>query len=231
MDGKVSGSRRQQPKHEHQGRGRQGAGALPRRMLTAGVIDALKARGLSGKRRHRHEHGRRSVHLWGLSSRSTTTPTSTANCSTKSRVTSRRTFANDIRTAAADGSGRNTRTRFSTTCPKFWRRPSCSSSKAKRTLKPYATGDSSRPPTPAAQRRPGCRSIRKHYGAAKSFLIPDADEPGRRRVLAIARALIGKAAKIIVLELEGAKDISEWFERGHSETELIAQLEGEGVSR
>ncbi len=63
------------------------------------------------------------------------------------------------------------------------------------------------------------------------ILIPDADEPGRRRVLAIARALIGKAAKIIVLELEGAKDVSEWFERGHSETELIAQVEGQAVSQ
>ena len=63
------------------------------------------------------------------------------------------------------------------------------------------------------------------------ILIPDADEPGRRRVLAIARALLGKAARIVVLELEGAKDVSEWFERGHSEIELIAQVEGEAVSR
>jgi DNA primase len=58
------------------------------------------------------------------------------------------------------------------------------------------------------------------------ILIPDNDEPGRRRVLAIARALVGVAANIIVLELEGAKDITEWFENGHSEVELISQLEG-----
>ena len=63
------------------------------------------------------------------------------------------------------------------------------------------------------------------------ILIPDADEPGRRRVLRIARALLGVAARIIVLELDGAKDISEWFEQGHSETYLIAQVEGEAVKQ
>jgi DNA primase len=59
------------------------------------------------------------------------------------------------------------------------------------------------------------------------ILIPDNDEPGRRRVLAVGRALQGKAARIIVWKPEDAKDISDWFARGHSETELIAQVEGE----
>jgi putative DNA primase/helicase len=63
------------------------------------------------------------------------------------------------------------------------------------------------------------------------ILIPDSDEPGRRRVLAVARALLGNAAKIIILELEGAKDVTAWFEAGHGELELIAQVEGEGGSR
>jgi putative DNA primase/helicase len=62
-------------------------------------------------------------------------------------------------------------------------------------------------------------------------LIPDADEPGRRRVLAIARALLGTAARIIVLELDGAKDVSDWFERGHTEIELIGQVEGQAVTQ
>jgi putative DNA primase/helicase len=61
--------------------------------------------------------------------------------------------------------------------------------------------------------------------AREVILLPDADEPGRRRVLLIARALLGYAAKIIVLELEGAHDVTEWFERGHSEIELIARVE------
>jgi 5S rRNA maturation endonuclease (ribonuclease M5) len=59
------------------------------------------------------------------------------------------------------------------------------------------------------------------------ILMPDADQPGRARVLRIARALLGIAARIIVLELAGAKDITEWFERGHREVELIALVEEE----
>ena len=35
------------------------------------------------------------------------------------------------------------------------------------------------------------------------ILLPDADEPGRRRVLAIARSLLDNAVKIVILELEG----------------------------
>jgi 5S rRNA maturation endonuclease (ribonuclease M5) len=63
------------------------------------------------------------------------------------------------------------------------------------------------------------------------ILIPDNDPPGKARVLTIARALLGNAAKIIVVELEGANDITDWFAAGHSETELIAQVEGEEVSK
>jgi putative DNA primase/helicase len=64
------------------------------------------------------------------------------------------------------------------------------------------------------------------------ILIPDNDAPGRKRVLNIARALLGKVARLVVLELEGgAKDVTEWFSQGHSELELIAQLDGEEVSR
>jgi putative DNA primase/helicase len=64
------------------------------------------------------------------------------------------------------------------------------------------------------------------------ILIPDNDSPGRKRVLNIARALLGNVARLIVLELEGgAKDVTEWFSQGHSELELIALLDGEEVSR
>jgi putative DNA primase/helicase len=54
------------------------------------------------------------------------------------------------------------------------------------------------------------------------ILIPDNDNPGRQRVLTIARARLNHAARIVVLELEDGKDVSEWFERGHSELELIS---------
>jgi 5S rRNA maturation endonuclease (ribonuclease M5) len=63
------------------------------------------------------------------------------------------------------------------------------------------------------------------------ILIPDNDEPGRARVLRIARALLGVAAKIVIVELEGAKDVSDWFGAGHDELELIREVEGEEVSQ
>ena len=58
------------------------------------------------------------------------------------------------------------------------------------------------------------------------ILIPDNDQPGRKRVVTIARALLGNAARIVVLELPGVKDTTEWFDQGHSEMELITKLDG-----
>jgi hypothetical protein len=61
----------------------------------------------------------------------------------------------------------------------------------------------------------------------KEVILISSNNPGlRQRVLTIARALLGKAAKIFIVELENAKDVSDWFNRGHSETELIAAIEG-----
>lgn len=63
------------------------------------------------------------------------------------------------------------------------------------------------------------------------ILIPDRDRAGYERVKRIGRALLGNVARLVYLELEDGKDVSEWFQRGHSETELIALLDGEQVSR
>ena len=63
------------------------------------------------------------------------------------------------------------------------------------------------------------------------ILLPDLDRPGRERVARIARNLIGKVTRLVILELEGAKDVTEWFQQGHSECELIAQLEDSEVPR
>jgi 5S rRNA maturation endonuclease (ribonuclease M5) len=63
------------------------------------------------------------------------------------------------------------------------------------------------------------------------ILIPDNDAPGQKRVLTIARALLGQAARVIVLELEDGKDVSDWFERGHSEVEFVALVEDEEVRK
>ena len=64
---------------------------------------------------------------------------------------------------------------------------------------------------------------------AEVILIPDNDQPGRQRVLKIARALLGHAARIIVMELDGAKDVTHWFELGHNELELMALVEDQKV--
>jgi putative DNA primase/helicase len=65
-----------------------------------------------------------------------------------------------------------------------------------------------------------------HYLAGREVvLIPDNDLPGWQRVFKIARDLIGVAAHLMVQEIRGAKDVTEWFDRGHSECELIALLE------
>jgi DNA primase len=60
------------------------------------------------------------------------------------------------------------------------------------------------------------------------YIIPDNDSPGWQRATVIARALLGSAARISILDLpEQIKDISDWFTVGHSECELIAMLEAE----
>jgi putative DNA primase/helicase len=62
------------------------------------------------------------------------------------------------------------------------------------------------------------------------ILIPDRDKPGYARVKRIARALLGKVDRLVYLELEDGKDLTEWFSRGHSEVELINLLDGGEVS-
>jgi len=59
------------------------------------------------------------------------------------------------------------------------------------------------------------------------ILLPDNDRVGWERVARIAKALLGTAARIRVLDLpRDYKDISEWFAAGRSECELIVMLEG-----
>ena len=63
------------------------------------------------------------------------------------------------------------------------------------------------------------------------ILIPDNDMPGRKRVARIARALLGNVERLVILEVNDGKDVTEWFAHGHGELQLIAQLDGEGVSQ
>jgi putative DNA primase/helicase len=64
------------------------------------------------------------------------------------------------------------------------------------------------------------------------ILIPDRDVPGRARVVRIAKALFGHVAKLIILDLDhSGKDVSDWFEAGHSEIELLSLVEGTAVAQ
>ncbi len=60
------------------------------------------------------------------------------------------------------------------------------------------------------------------------LILPDADPPGWRHALDVARSIVGIAARVKMIELPFAKDPAEWFEQGHSELELITLVEGGG---
>jgi len=52
-------------------------------------------------------------------------------------------------------------------------------------------------------------------------IIPDGDRPGRKHTETAAQSCLGRAAKIRVLELHTAKDVTEWLEQGHTAEELV----------
>jgi len=55
-------------------------------------------------------------------------------------------------------------------------------------------------------------------------IIADADEPGRNHAQAVAASLCGKAESLKVLELPGAKDLTEWIERGGTREGLLVLI-------
>ena len=65
----------------------------------------------------------------------------------------------------------------------------------------------------------------QYFSGRDVIILPDNDPPGWTRALTIARGLLSFAATVRILELKGAKDVSEWFEQGHSELELIVRLD------
>ena len=60
---------------------------------------------------------------------------------------------------------------------------------------------------------------------ADVVLIPDNDEPGRDHVAKIAKSLQGEASRIRIVELPGAKDLSDWIAAGHTADELMRLVE------
>jgi putative DNA primase/helicase len=60
------------------------------------------------------------------------------------------------------------------------------------------------------------------------ILIPDNDEPGWALMQRIAKALVGNVARLTCFDDHhgvGAKDITEWFEVGHTEIEFMSLLD------
>jgi len=56
------------------------------------------------------------------------------------------------------------------------------------------------------------------------IIIPDADPPGRQHAHEIALSLVHKASSIKMLTFDGAKDLSEWVERGGTADQLLAEI-------
>ena len=52
-------------------------------------------------------------------------------------------------------------------------------------------------------------------------IIADADEPGRKHTRQVAASLTGKVESLKVIELSGAKDLSEWIEKGGTRERLV----------
>ena len=65
----------------------------------------------------------------------------------------------------------------------------------------------------------------KFLRGADVVLIPDNDEPGRDHVARIAKSLRGKASRIRIVELPGAKDLSDWIAAGHTADDLMRLVE------
>ena len=129
------------------------------------------------------------------------------------------------------GSTRKGNGRFCIGFAKSWRRRSSLWSKAKKMWKHLETSALRQRQRPAARRRHGCRNLLMRSAVSEVILIPDRGPAGYARVKRITRELLGKVTRLVYLELEDGKDATEWFSRGHSELELIAQLDGDEVSR
>ena len=56
--------------------------------------------------------------------------------------------------------------------------------------------------------------------ARRVFIIPDNDDPGRKRAKSIERELAGKAAEVVVVEVPTGKDVTEFIEAGNSVADI-----------
>ncbi len=57
-------------------------------------------------------------------------------------------------------------------------------------------------------------------------IIPDADGPGRKHAVQVAESLLEHGCRVRVLELQGAKDVTDWLDAGHTKHELMRLAKG-----
>ena len=69
------------------------------------------------------------------------------------------------------------------------------------------------------------------FAGKEVHILPDNDPPGLKRATQIARGVLPYAASLDVIQLDGAKDVTEWFEAGNSELDLLTIVEGEEFAR
>lgn len=69
----------------------------------------------------------------------------------------------------------------------------------------------------------------EHFLGKIVYVVPDADEPGRKHAEAVCANLYGVADSVRVITLPGGKDVSEWFDAGGTAAELYALAEAAGV--
>ena len=68
----------------------------------------------------------------------------------------------------------------------------------------------------------------EYLRGADVVLVPDNDQPGRDHVAKVANSLRAKASRIRIVELKGAKDLSDWIAAGHTANELMRLCEAAG---
>ena len=57
-------------------------------------------------------------------------------------------------------------------------------------------------------------------------IIPDADDPGQKHAVQVAKSLLEHGCNVRVLELQGAKDVTDWLDAGHTKHELMRLAKG-----
>ncbi len=76
-------------------------------------------------------------------------------------------------------------------------------------------------PATRAGRASGATDYSECLRGKRIAVVADADEPGRKHAQQVAASLFGKAESLKVLELPGAKDLSEWIDGGGTREALV----------